>query len=70
MLLDRPRDRKTRPSTRSDRQLVEQMIDAHELLIDQAWGLISYVEDRNDTEDWFRYRRQSWEAIRELLDLE
>lgn len=54
----------------SDAQLIERMADAHELLINQAWGLISYVEDQNDTQDWFRYRRLSWEAIRELLDLE
>jgi hypothetical protein len=54
----------------SDAQLIGRMIDAHDLLINQAWGLVSYVEDRNDTEDWFRYRRLSWEAIRELLDLE
>ncbi len=54
----------------SDRTLVTDMIAAHELLINQAWGLIAYVEDRTDTDAWFRYRRQSWEAIRALLDLD
>ncbi len=53
-----------------DRELLQGMIHAHELLIAQAWGLIAYVEDEDDTDDWFRYRRAAWEAIRDLLDLE
>ena len=51
----------------ADRDLVEDMIAAHRLLIDQAWGLIAYVEDSSNTEAWFRYRRQAWELISELL---
>lgn len=53
-----------------DRDLVSEMIRAHDLLINQAWGLISYVEDPNDTDDWFRYRRAAWELITELLGIE
>ncbi len=53
----------------ADRVLVEDMITAHELLIDQAWGLLAYVEDSSDTEQWFRYRRQAWELISVLLDI-
>ncbi len=53
-----------------DRELLRRMIGAHELLIAQAWGLIAYVEDEGETDDWFRYRRAAWEAIRSLLDLE
>lgn len=53
-----------------DRDLLRGMIHAHELLIAQAWGLIAYVEDEEETDDWFRYRRAAWEAIRTLLDLE
>lgn len=54
----------------ADKALVEEMITAHELLIDQAWGLLAYVEDSSDTEQWFRYRRQAWELISVLLDIQ
>ncbi len=53
-----------------DRELLSRMLRAHELLIAQAWGLIAYVEDEEDTDDWFRYRRAAWDAIRDLLGLE
>ena len=53
-----------------DRTLVLDMIRAHRLLISQAWGLISYVEDDANTEEWFRYRRAAWEVITELLSIE
>lgn len=53
-----------------DRALVEQMVDAHELLINQAWGLISYVEDETETDEWFEYRRAAWELIQEILRIE
>jgi len=53
-----------------DRTLVGDMIRAHELLVSQAWGLISYVADGDDTDEWFRYRRAAWELITRLLDLE
>ncbi len=54
----------------ADKALVEEMIAAHELLIDQAWGLLAYVDDSSNTEQWFRYRRQAWELISVLLDIE
>jgi hypothetical protein len=53
-----------------DRRLVSRMIRAHELLIQQSWGLITYVEDTSQTEAWFYYRRLTWEAITEILELE
>lgn len=53
-----------------DKQLVLNMITAHELLIGQAWGLISYVEDSSDTEEWFSYRRKAWEIITDILGIE
>ncbi len=54
----------------ADKALVEDMIRAHELLVDQAWGLLAYVEDSSNTEQWFRYRRQAWELISVLLDIQ
>lgn len=53
-----------------DRTLVKEMIEAHSLLINQAWGLIAYIDDSSDTDDWFSYRRAAWEAITELLGIE
>ena len=53
-----------------DRQLVLDMITAHELLTGQAWGLIAYVEDSTDTAAWFSYRRQAWELITAILGIE
>lgn len=54
----------------ADRQLVDDMIEAHQLLTGQAWGLISYVEDATNTEDWFSYRRRTWELITAILGIE
>ena len=53
-----------------DRALVKSMIEAHSLLINQAWGLLAYIEDSTDTDEWFEYRRAAWDAITELLGLE
>lgn len=53
-----------------DRELVEEMIQAHSLLINQAWGLISYIEDEADTDEWFEYRRAAWELIQRILRIE
>ncbi len=52
-----------------DRDLLRRMVSAYRLLINQAWGLIAYVEDGTDTEVWFRYRRAAWDEISELLGL-
>lgn len=54
----------------SDREHVQDMITAHELLILQTWGLLAYVEDPAQTADWFSYRKQAWEVIRRLLNIE
>jgi hypothetical protein len=53
----------------ADRELVDDMIAAHELLINQAFGLLAYVDDSSNTQDWFRYRREAWELITTLLDI-
>lgn len=53
-----------------DRALIKEMVEAHTLLINQAWGLIAYVADSSDTDDWFRYRRAAWELITQLLGIE
>ena len=53
-----------------DESLVADMVRAHQLLINQAFGLIAYVEDASDTDDWFSYRRQAWELITELLGIQ
>ena len=53
-----------------DRVLVEDMITAHDLLIRQTWGLLAYIDDPADTADWFNYRKQAWELIRQLLNIE
>ena len=53
-----------------DRTLVEEMVRAHELLISQAWGLIAYIEDESDTDEWFEYRRAAWDLITQLLNIE
>lgn len=54
----------------ADRSLIDDMIDAHGLLIDQAYGLLAYIEDSADTEQWFSSRREAWERIKILLDID
>ena len=54
----------------NDLLLVEDMITAHQLLIRQTWGLLSYVEDPSQTDEWFQYRREAWALIRELLNMD
>lgn len=54
----------------ADKALVQDMITAHELLIEQAWGLLAYVEDSAATEQWFRSRREAWELISTLLGID
>ena len=56
--------------TGEDLDLVNNMIEAHRLLIGQAWGLIAYVDDASNTEDWFSYRRKAWELIQSILGIE
>ena len=54
----------------ADRLFITRMVEAHELLIRQAWGLLVYVEDPSQTADWFRYRLAAWALISDLLGLE
>jgi len=54
----------------SDKVLIADMVTAHQLLIEQAFGLLAYVNDSADTEQWFRSRREAWELISVLLDLD
>lgn len=53
-----------------DQQLVGQMISAHNLLIDQAWGLISFIADSDDTDDWFTYKELAWQEITTILGIQ
>jgi len=52
-----------------DREVVSQMIEAHGLLIQQAEGLLAYIEDRSRTEQFQRYREQAWERISAVLGI-
>jgi len=51
----------------SDKDLIREMITAHRLLIDQANGLLAYIDDSADTEQWFRSRKAAWDVITVLL---
>lgn len=52
----------------ADRRVLEQMIEAHALLIQEAWGLLTYVDDPTSSENFRYYRDQAWRAISELFD--
>lgn len=52
----------------SDRSIVEDMVEAHELLIKQAEGLLAFIEDPEDSERFQRYRQAAWEKIATILD--
>lgn len=52
----------------SDRSIVEDMVEAHELLIKQAEGLLAFIEDPEDSEQFQRYRQAAWEKIATILD--
>lgn len=54
----------------ADRQLVQQMIAAHTSLINQAWGLINYIDDSSQTEDWFAYKEEAWLRITAILGID
>jgi hypothetical protein len=53
----------------ADRDVVSEMIEAHGLLIQQAQGLLSYIEDRSQTEQFQRYRQRAWEKISAVLGI-
>jgi hypothetical protein len=50
-----------------DKRTLEEMIEAHSLLIQEAWGLLSYIDDPSDSEDFRYYRDQAWNAISSLF---
>ncbi|MFP4374282.1 MAG: hypothetical protein ACLFPO_08115 [Spirochaetaceae bacterium] len=52
----------------SDRAIVADMIEAHELLIRQAEGLMAYLDDPDDFEAFQRYREAAWEKISTILE--
>lgn len=52
----------------SDRDVVSDMIEAHELLIRQARGLLSYVENPESSAEFQRYRDAAWEKIASILE--
>jgi hypothetical protein len=55
--------------TEADRTVLTDMIEAHELLIKEAEGLMTYVDDRSKTEEFQRYRSQAWEQISKVLGI-
>jgi hypothetical protein len=52
----------------SDRAIVSDMIEAHELLIRQAEGLLSYIDDPDASEQFQQYREAAWEKISTILE--
>jgi hypothetical protein len=44
------------------------MVEAHELLIRQAQGLLSYIDDPESSEEFQRYRQAAWEKIAAILE--
>lgn len=50
-----------------EQPVLRQMIRAHDLLIQEARGLIRFVSSPGDSEAFRRYRDQAWEVISELL---
>jgi hypothetical protein len=52
----------------SDRAIVSDMIEAHELLIQQAEGLVAYVDDPDNSEQFQQYREAAWEKISTILE--
>jgi hypothetical protein len=55
--------------TEADRTVLTDMIEAHELLIKEAEGLMTYVDDRSKTEEFQRYRSQAWNQISTVLGI-
>ena len=50
-----------------DRDVVEGLIETHQLLLRQAIGLLSYIEDPENTEEFLRYRDLAWKNISQML---
>jgi hypothetical protein len=52
----------------SDRAIIIDMVEAHELLIRQADGLLSYIDDPDNSEQFQQYREAAWEKISTILE--
>lgn len=52
-----------------DLDVVDGLIETHELLLGQANGLLSYIDDPNDRDDFLRYRDLAWRNISRMLGL-
>ncbi|TVQ39415.1 MAG: hypothetical protein EA384_06565 [Spirochaetaceae bacterium] len=50
-----------------DLAVVEGLIETHRLLLGQANGLLSYIEDPGNTDDFLRYRDLAWQNISQML---
>lgn len=51
----------------ADQEALATMIEAHDLLIQEAWGLLSFIADPTDSEDFRRYRDEAWAVISSLV---
>ncbi len=52
----------------SDRSIVADMIEAHDLLIRQAEGLMTYLDNPENSETFQQYREAAWEKISTILE--
>lgn len=52
-----------------DLEVVSGLIETHELLLGQAGGLLSYIDDPDDRDDFLHYRDLAWRNISQMLDL-
>ncbi len=52
-----------------DLEVVNGLIETHELLLGQANGLLSYIDDPDDRDDFLHYRDLAWRNISSMLDL-
>ncbi len=56
--------------SQDDRGTIKKMISAYELLIGQANGLKSYIQDSSQSADYQIYREKAWKSISELLQIQ
>ncbi len=50
-----------------DLAVVEGLIETHELLLGQANGLLTYIDDPEQTDEFLRYRDRAWQNISQML---
>jgi hypothetical protein len=56
--------------SRDDRDTIKKMIASYELLIGQANGLKSYIDDPEQSADYQTYREKAWKSIADLLQIQ